>query len=283
MKNVTFSKAIAGLIILSFLSLSFLNKREVKWIAIGDSITYLNDHPEETKFRMDKGYLTLVKEKLKNMSYINLGRNGWTTVGVAKAIDKLGIVKADIYTVLLGTNDWWAGLPVGSLADYKNNTGTGTTCGAYRRIIDKIRSLDANAKIVLITPMQRNDFVYIANPNNNAYGSYKEKRGQTLEMFADAIAAIGEYEKFPVVDLFNNKQLSIEKLVKFKRLKNPATGQYQNYAYPESTDIPFNPKTDEYPYPETASGITYDGLHPSNKGNEIIAKNLITVFKKITK
>lgn len=130
--------------------------------------------------------------------------------------------------------------------------------------------------------MQRNDFVYIANPDNNAYGSYKEKRGQTLEMFADAMAAIGEYEKFPVVDLFNNKRLRIEKLVKFKKLKNPATGQYQIYAYPESTHILFHPKTDEYPYPEAAIDMTYDGLHPSDKGSAIIAKDLTPVFKKLT-
>ena len=66
----------------------------------------------------------------------------------------------------LGTNDWWQGLPLGTLSDYIHNTGIKTTYGAYRIIINKIRQLNPDAKIILITPMQRTDFVYIANANN---------------------------------------------------------------------------------------------------------------------
>ncbi len=252
----------------------------MKWTAIGDSITYLNNHLNETGNRTQKGYLDRVKERLPNVNYINQGHNGWTTVGIANAIDKLGIEQSDLYSIFLGTNDWWSGIPVGSIDDYINNTGTGTTSGAYRKIIDKIRSLNPNAKIVLITPMQRNDFVYIADANNNAYGSYKEKNGQTLEMFAKAVAEIGKHEHFPVVDLYHNKKLTLEKLVKFKRLKNPSTGNYQNYSYPESSTIPFHPKDDDYPYPTDAMKMTYDGLHPSDKGNKVIAESLVNVFKK---
>ena len=35
------------------------------------------------------------------------------------------------------------------------------------------------------------------------------------------------------------------------------------------------PQTDEYPYPTGAIDITYDGLHPSDKGNEIIASKIV--------
>jgi lysophospholipase L1-like esterase len=45
--------------------------------------------------------------------------------------------------------------------------------------------------------------------------------------------------------------------------------------------VPFNPKTDEYPYPPEAIKLTYDGLHPSDKGNEIIAKSVAKAFKKL--
>ncbi|RYD89479.1 MAG: SGNH/GDSL hydrolase family protein, partial [Sphingobacteriales bacterium] len=180
-----------------------------------------------------------------------------------------------------GTNDWWSGLPVGTIDDYTKNTGTGTTSGAYRKIINKIRSLNASAKIVLITPMQRNDFVYIGDSHNNAYGSYKPKNGRSLEDFVNAVAAIGKYEKIPVVDLYHNKELSIENLVKFKRLKDPATGAYKNYKYPTSATIPFNPSTDEYPYPAAAMNMTHDGLHPSDKGNAMIAKSIVKIFKTL--
>jgi lysophospholipase L1-like esterase len=284
MNNLSNHSILQKLLIIALFTipiLSFTPQKQVTWVAIGDSITYLNDHPGETGNRVTKGYLTRVKEQLPYLNFINQGHNGWTTVGIAKAIEKLGLVKADVYTVFLGTNDWWAGLPTGTLNDYINNTGVGTTSGAYRVIINKLRSLNSNAKIVLITPMQRNDFVYIADAHNNAYGSYKDKNGQWLEGFAKAVDSIGRYEKFQVVDLYHNPSLSVNKLVKFKRLKDPAGIGYINYKYPKSATIPFDPSKDEYPYPLEAMNLTYDGLHPSDIGNSIIAKSIVKTFKRL--
>src|SRR5690606_36337740 len=104
--------------------------------------------------------------------------------------------------------------------------------------------------------------------------SYREKAGQSLEQFADAVLEIGEIENIPVVDLYHDEELTLENMVHFKRLKNPSTGAYQNYKYPEYIDIPFDPEHDDYPYPKEAIHLTYDGLHPSDKGYEIIASKL---------
>jgi lysophospholipase L1-like esterase len=262
-----------------FLFVSF-NKKEITWVAIGDSITYLNEHRNETGDRVSKGYMTRVVEKLPNIHYINQGHNGWTSGGIADSIEKLGLVKADVYSVFLGTNDWWHGRPLGKFADYQNNTGNNTAYGSFRIIINKLRSLNKEAKIILITPMQRVDFVYINNKKNNAYGSYKEKNGQWLEQFANAIDSIGRYEHFDVVDLYHKSGMTLKKLVKYKRLKDPQTGAYKNYPYPDFIGIPFNPENDEYPYPVDAINMTYDGLHPSDKGYDVIAKMLIKVLKK---
>lgn len=262
-----------------YLLTSFLPK-ETSWVAIGDSITYLNDHLNETGNRDTKGYMTRVTEELPNIHYTNQGHNGWTAVRIATEIEKLGLEKAGIYSVFLGTNDWWHGQALGSFDDYRNNTGTGTFYGAYRIIINKLRSLNKEAKIILITPMQRGDFVYINNMKNNAYGSYKAKNGQLLSQFADAVNAIGNYERFDVVDLYNKSGITLNNMVKYKRLKDPQTGSYKNYAYPGFIDIPFNPDTDEYPYPPDAAGMTYDGLHPSDKGYAVIAGMLAEVLKK---
>ena len=128
--------------------------------------------------------------------------------------------------------------------------------------------------------MQRVNFVYVNDKKNNAWGSYKHKNGQSLEQFANAVLSIGKSEKLEVVDLFHDKKLSIENLVNFERLKDPKTGEYKNYKYPEFIDVPFNPETDEYPYPAEAINLTYDGLHPSDKGNETIAKMLIKILGK---
>ena len=261
------------IVALAFLFLSFQQNSKT-WVAIGDSITYLNDHQNETGNRVHKGYMTLVTEKLTGYKYINQGHNGWTAIKIADSIDRLGLTYADLYTIFLGTNDWWQGKPLGSLTNYKDNTGTGTVCGAFRIIINKLHSLNPNAKIILITPMQRVDFVYINNYKNNAFGSYKEKSGQQLEQFANAINSIASLEGIQVVDLYHESKMNHAHLVKFKRLKDPNTGAYKNYPWPDFIDIPFEPSKDEYPYPESAINMTYDGLHPSDKGYKLISKRL---------
>ncbi len=255
-------------------------KKQLTWVAIGDSITYLNDHQNETGNRISKGYMTRVTEKLRYIHYINQGHNGWTSGGIAEQIEKLGLVKADIYSVFLGTNDWWQGRPLGFFADYHHDTGNGTVYGSFRMIINKLRNLNPSAKIILIAPMQRTDFVYINDAKNNAYGSYKEKNGQTLEQFANAVDSIGRSEGFDVVDLYHKKGLDLKQLVKFKRLKDPKTGEYKNYYYPDYTGVPFTPGIDEYPYPAEAIDVTYDGLHPSDKGYKIISDMLVKIMKK---
>jgi lysophospholipase L1-like esterase len=73
--------------------------------------------------------------------------------------------------------------------------------------------------------------------------------------------------------------MTYDNLVKFKRLKDPQTGSYRDYPYPDFDGVPFNPATDEYPYPPEAIDMTYDGLHPSDKGNQIIADMLAKEMK----
>jgi hypothetical protein len=166
------------------------------------------------------------------------------------------------------------------LTDYEKNTGLRTVNGAFRVIIDKLKGLNKNAKIVLITPMQRGDFVYLANMKNNAFGSYKDKNGQFLEQFVEAIKEIGKSENMQVVDLYHNKSLSVKNAVKYKLLKDPETGLNKKFKYPTYTKISFYPEKDEYPYPIDAVAMTYDGLHPSDRGNEIIAKAIVKAFIK---
>ena len=265
-------------LLLCFMQTGFREK-ETTWVALGDSITYLNDHLDETYLRVRKGYMTRVTDERPDIQYINKGYNGWTAVQVARKIEELGIPKADIYTVFLGTNDWWAGIPAGKLDDYKQNKGNGTISGAFRVILDKLKDLNPQAKIVLITPMKRSDFVYVDNFKNKAYGSYKPKKEQSLEDVVEAIKAIGDYEELRTIDLYHHPALRIENLVHFKYLKDPATGKYKEFQYAEYTEIPFDPENDRYPYPLEAIGMTFDGLHPSDAGNEVIAQEILNVLK----
>jgi lysophospholipase L1-like esterase len=274
-------KKVIPLFILLLLLAGFTH-RPLNWVAIGDSITYLNDHPDETKNRMSKGYLTDVTEKLAYLHCNNQGRNGWTVQRFARMIDTLNIPVGDIYTIFLGTNDWWHGVPIGAWNDYQNNTGDSTVYGSFRILMNKLRSLNPAAPIVLITPMPRADFVYINDYKNNAWGSYKAKEGQTLEQVAAAIIDIARHEHLRFVDLYHDGRLAIPRLVHYKRLKDPQSGAYREYPYPAYTSIPFDPSTDEYPYPEAAMGMTFDGLHPSDRGNAEIASRLTKALKRVS-
>lgn len=267
------------LVLFTFLVVGFTPPNKVKWVAIGDSITYLNDHLEQTGHRVTKGYLTRVVEKMPQLKFQNKGYNGWTVIKIADNIEKIEIEKAEVYSLFLGTNDWWAGNSLGSLEDYKNNSGTKTVFGAYRVITDKLKLLNPNAKVLLITPMKRMDFVYLANFKNNAYGSYKAKNGKTLEDFNNAILQIAGYEKMEVIDLFNHKKLDYRDLVKYNYSLDKASGKYLKVKYPKNKNLSFNPETDQYPYPIDAILMTFDGLHPSDAGNTTIAKEIVKKFK----
>ena len=265
--------------ILLFFS-SFAPDKNLTWMAIGDSITYLNGKPAETKNRITKGYMDRVVEKLPYIHYTNCGHGGWTAKSIADNINNLGLKKADFYSVFLGTNDWWTALPIGTFSDYQNNSGNQTVYGSYRTIINKIRILNNNAVIILITPMQRTDFVDVNNIKSVIYGSYKAKNGHFLSEYADAIKQIAKTESFQLVDLYYKSGIRPTNAVKYRRLKDPATGDYKNYKYPDYTNIPFNPATDDYPYPMDAIDMTYDGLHPSDKGHEKIARMLVKIMKR---
>ncbi|GAA4322581.1 hypothetical protein GCM10023149_23020 [Mucilaginibacter gynuensis] len=249
-------------------------------MAIGDSITYHNGKPEETKNRITKGYMDRVVEKLPYIHFANHGHGGWTARSIADNINNLGLERADFYSVFLGTNDWWTGLPIGTMSDYEQATGNQTVYGAYRTIINKIRSLNNDAVIILITPMQRTDFVDVNNSSSIIYGSYKAKDGRFLSDYADAIKAIAKAENFKLVDLYYKSGITPKNAVKYRRLRDPKTGEYKNYTYPDYINIPFNPATDDYPYPVDAMDMTYDGLHPSDKGHALIAKMLVKIMEK---
>jgi lysophospholipase L1-like esterase len=273
-------KAIA--LLLAFLVFtSFATHKELTWTAIGDSITYMNGRPELTKNRISKGYMDDVTAQLPYVHFVNNGHSGWTAKGVADNINNLNLVKSDIYSVFLGTNDWWTCLPIGTFNDYENNTGNQTVYGSYRTIIDKIRSLNTGAVIILITPLHRTDFVDLNNPTVFIHGDYSaNKDGVYLSQYADAIKAIVKAEHLQLVDLYCKSGISTKNAVNFRRLRDPETHVYKNYTYPAYVPIPYNPATDDYPYPPEAMNWVYDGLHPSDKGHQRIADMLVKVMKK---
>ena len=255
---------------------------KIKWAAIGDSFTYLNDHLDETGYRVTKGYLTRIAEALPQPELNNLGINGsnfecW--IGQE-------IPFADLYTVLLGTNDWHGGMPLGSVKTFRARE-TGNTAGRLGILLDHIRGANPAAKIVVGTPVPRGDFVYILDAENNAHGSWAPDReqGTGREVYLHEVASLildcCEAEGVPCIDLYRAAGFTEENAVKFKRVK--VGGAYRDLPYPDYVGVPFDPKRDEYPYPPEAADMTYDGLHPSDKGNARIAELFVEKIKEVYK
>ena len=248
--------------------------QKIQWCAIGDSFTYLNDHLDETLYRLHKGYLTRIQEKLPELELLNIGINGSTFD------DWVGqpIPEADLYTVLLGTNDWHRPFPMGLRGDFSART-RGTILGNLGILLDHIREASPEALILVANPVERGDFVYLLDPENNAAGSYAPENGLFLKDLAAEILACCASEDIAVLDLNTLSGFTQQSVVRFKRVRSG--DHYEDLAYPHFVGIPYDPKEDEYPYPPEAAALTYDGLHPSDEGAQIIADLFADALQKL--
>lgn len=248
--------------------------KKIKWCAVGDSFTYLNDHLDETGYRVSKGYLDRVLEQLPDLEAENIGINGSVTEDWLEE----EIPSADLYTVLLGTNDWNRGVPLGTEEDFQRRR-RGTILGNLGILLDHIHEAGPLAPVIVMNPVERGDFVYIGDPHNNAAGSYAPRDGQRLEDVAAGIYKTCRNQGIAALDLHSLSGFSPENVLAFKRVKKD--GVYQNLPYPDYVGIPYDPDRDEYPYPEEAVRLTYDGLHPSDEGNQKIADLLAAKIREV--
>lgn len=172
------------------------------WVSIGDSITWLNDNPGGS--RPQHGYQWYLQERIQFGSFVNKGVNGATmleypyhTIGVA-----------DIYTIALGINDWGAThlTPVGTIADYKAFTSGSPTnyAQALKRLVNQIRTNNATAFIILITPRRAYNFNgYLPNSSLDANAA-----GVYLHEYVDILNEVAKYESFPIVDQYYNSGIN---------------------------------------------------------------------------
>ena len=254
-----------------------MNQQVIRWCAIGDSFTYLNDHLDETLFRLKKGYLTRILDKLPDLplELNNIGINGSTFQDWVSQ----PIPEADVYTILLGTNDWHQLYPLGSETELKHRT-EGTILGNLGILLDHIRAVAPNAPIIGGNPVERADFVYLLDPENNAQGSYApEQSGEWLRDVSAAIRKAYAEEGVVPVDLWGRSGFTQDRLIRFKHVRTDAG--YADLPYPEYVGIPFDPLHDEHPYPPECAALTYDGLHPSDEGAGILAGLFAEAFRSV--
>lgn len=262
----------------------------ISWLAIGDSFTQINDI-QSTGFT--KGYMTRTVEKIPQLSYKNMGHSG-LTFGSTQNNTTYPLVKADVYTVLFGTNDWDQDVNLGTISDFQARAYNGTILGNFGGLIARLLQIDADAikKLIVMTPTERGFYSrslsisFDGSTNNKeSYHSSEtpNKIGLYLSDIAKGVVQCCEQAKIRYVDLNTKSYISA---------KNAVHGGYV-YKDSSKTEQVFvsNPDYLQYikdnetlairMYQQDCIYTTFDGLHPSDLGCEIISRLLSEEMRKV--
>ena len=163
------------------------------WCALGTSITWWNENVDRSNGAFSAGYQSRVMNVIKFTEYTNQAVNGGT---LKTALEK--VIPADYYTIEHGINDWGQGVDPGTFDDYLNDTRNGTFAATYRQLIDKIYSVNPDARIVLCTP--RKGYGYKGFLPAHWYDLCK---GHHLEDYADIVRQVARHEGIPLADFFD--------------------------------------------------------------------------------
>ena len=176
------------------------------YISHGDSITW-QDGKEyiqgEHIGEIAKGYQTVLQENTGLDRIYNQGKSGWSmaTVNGNGVVNTIIAVSSyfqfDLCTIACGTNDFKLNVPLGTIGVIGDVTFDDTTFyGAYRKAVEYILMNSPKIRLVLMTPLQRNNSGYDVNYINSA--------GHKLIDYVNAVKEIGEIYGLPVCDMYRN-------------------------------------------------------------------------------
>lgn len=132
-----------------------------------------------------RGYQTLLGELFDFPSVSSPGPNGGYSgysLGGTSATDDKSIavvaqqadngwpsIEGAIWTIDFITNDFKRNVPLGTFADYKNQTGPATFYGAVRQLYEKIKELSGSDVIIVFSnALKRNNSGYTSTSRNTA-------------------------------------------------------------------------------------------------------------------
>lgn len=160
-----------------------------KWAYLGDSISdYLFSYPH---LIAPKYNMTLTHMALAGRSMAKRGEATDTQYPPLVNVYKNVPIDADIITVWIGTNDKGSNVAIGDI----NSTDETTFLGAYNVMLSWLIDNRPNAKILLITPMQRSD----------ALG----QTGTPLIDYVNAVEQLGEKYGKRVLNMYKNSGLYV--------------------------------------------------------------------------
>ncbi len=197
------------------------NGADMKWIALGDSITegyygYFDEndaHGYGAWFNLDEtncwANLT-ARYNGWNLKNLGIGGSGFVAVGTNDQRSGRELVAAtdfsgtDLVTMMYGINDWKYGHPLGTFAD--DLSAGGTFISNMRWCIEKILVDNPHAKIVVISPInawRQNNVHFGDEAGNWAMGHIISENGCTLEDFFQAEQEICRYYGLEFVDMLH--------------------------------------------------------------------------------
>lgn len=116
----------------------------------------------------------------------------------------------DLIIIAAGTNDFKLNVPLGELGlETDTNLNTNTFYGAYKDAINHILSINPSIRIILWTPLQRDNSGYDVNYVNSA--------GCKLIDYVNAVKNIGQMYALPVLDLYSTSGVTKRTLSTYTR------------------------------------------------------------------
>lgn len=167
------------------------NLRSKKWVAIGDSITQLNN-------TATKPYHAAISDSVGGMTVVNMGVGGDGYYNKYNVADTVTVTDADFYTVMYGTNDYaLSTVPLGVLGD----TTTATVAGCIHLTLTQLRTKLYDRKLAVITSIPRSASYGVINPSKNGLGF-------SLYDVAEIVKKTAANLSIPVLDLYASSNLS---------------------------------------------------------------------------
>lgn len=154
------------------------------------------------------GYQSLLREQFEfkadsgtTYCYSGFSLGGTTASDASSIMSKSSEWKGengDIWTLDSITNDFKRNIPIGSILDYENATGTTTFYGALRAFNDRVKALSGeNAIVICSNALRRNNDGYTSVSTNS--------RGHKLTNYELAMMTIAKKNNWYFVDQFRSR------------------------------------------------------------------------------
>lgn len=156
-------------------------------------------------------YSTLLKNYLELNTSTNEGVSGrpiadgtpngsGTVTTVANTINNYN--NYDLVIIAGGTNDFKLNVPLGEILNVNsNNYDRNTFTGAYQHLIENIIKTKSTIRLILMTPLQR---------NNSGYDIYYTNSANCkLSDYCQRIKELGQLYSLPVIDMYSNSGMNL--------------------------------------------------------------------------